>query len=116
MQKLEYFKLCKWIVGMKSHQCLAYADNIIHLERTDKELKRLTQIIEKVAGKAGLLIRKGKTKYMVNEYMVSKRVMLEIWEGKIHRRIFEEKWGMGEEQQRGTTTLWGKPQFVEVQF
>ena len=48
----------------KSHQCLAYADDIVLIARSAKELQRITQKLTDAAGKRGLQINEEKSNYL----------------------------------------------------
>lgn len=48
----------------KSHQCLAYADDLVLLARNKRELKEVTRQLIETAKKRGLKINQSKSKYM----------------------------------------------------
>lgn len=49
---------------MKSHKCLAYADNITHFARSERELQQVIRKLLKEAKWVGTSINLEKTKYM----------------------------------------------------
>ena len=51
-------------LNTKSHRCLAYADDVILMANSNKELSRITTNLIEDAAKIGLQINQGKTEYM----------------------------------------------------
>ena len=51
-------------LNTKSHQCLAYADDVIPMANGNKELSRITTNLIEEAAKMGLQINQGKTEYI----------------------------------------------------
>ena len=51
-------------LNTKSHQCLAYANDVILMANSNKELSRITTNLIKEEAKIGLQINQGKTEYM----------------------------------------------------
>uniref|UniRef100_V5GVD6 Reverse transcriptase domain-containing protein n=1 Tax=Anoplophora glabripennis TaxID=217634 RepID=V5GVD6_ANOGL len=47
------------------HQCLAYADDIVLMARSEEEVTRVFKLLEAKAREYGLAINENKTKYMV---------------------------------------------------
>ena len=51
-------------LNTKSHQCLAYANDVILMANSNKELSRITTNLIEEGAKMGLQINQGKTEYM----------------------------------------------------
>ncbi|XP_072378041.1 uncharacterized protein [Diabrotica undecimpunctata] len=68
----------------KSHQCLAYADNVVLLAMSRTELEKIAKNFLEVAGNEGLQINLNKTKYMElkNRQKKSRKLNVEILLGR----------------------------------